>query len=222
MEKTKKGKKIMGFFNNTYNLIKELKKNNFTHLKILEAIKNIKREEFVPSDLKPFAYKNAPLAIGYQQTISQPFMVATMTHLLKITPHVKVLEIGTGSGYQAAILDYLNAQVFTLERIEALYQKAQQKLLEVAPKVKCYLQDGNLGLPQEAPFQRILGTAAFEEWPHVLESQLCQKEGILLFPLGKEWEVQQLVKLSYRQGERKVVYLDYCRFVPMKKNLILK
>lgn len=210
----------MRWIQNKEGLIRELQKEGISSPEILKAIQSLNREDFLPQDLKPFAYKNAPLAIGFQQTLSQPLMAALMTQYLEVLPGMKVLEIGTGSGYQTALLSLLGALVYSLERIEPLYRQAKERLSRICPGVQCFYRDGNDGLPEEAPFQRILATAAFEAWPCALEAQLCRENGILLFPLGGEWEIQRLVKVSFVQGQRFESYGDYCRLVPVKKDLM--
>jgi protein-L-isoaspartate(D-aspartate) O-methyltransferase len=202
-------------------LIEELKKMGIQDPKVLKAIRNVPRENFIPEELKSFAYENAPLAIGEEQTISQPYMVALMTEMLNPEPGKKILEIGTGSGYQAAVLAYLGMEVYSTERIYSLYQKAKDDLekLEYSDRIHCYFMNGISGLTDEAPFDGIVLTAAAEEFPYDLEKQLNKENGILVAPVGRAWETQRLYRVVYENGERREEPGIYCRFVPIKKGL---
>lgn len=200
-------------------LVKELIRMGIRDEKVLLALKEVKREEFIPGKLRPFAYENVPLAIGREQTISQPYMVALMSELLNVRPGQKVLEIGTGSGYQAAVLEFLGAEVFTLERILPLYQDVLERFKRLSIRAKVFWRDGEEGLLEEAPFDRVIVTAACEHSPAKLEEQLNQRDGILLFPLGPEEGTQQLIQVRYQAGKREEKSGIYCRFVPLKKGL---
>lgn len=206
---------------NIDHLISELKQMGITDSKVLRAISRVPREEFVPPDLKPFAYKNYPLAIGKEQTISQPYMVALMTQLLKVKPGEHILEIGTGSGYQAAILAELGAEVTSLERILPLHVNACATLSKLGYPVHCLYQDGfDLSLLQNI-YDKIIITAALDKSDEisVFESKINLQHGILVVPVGSENEVQRLYQISYQKGIKKITASVFCRFVPLKKGL---
>lgn len=196
-------------------LIKTLKLQGIHSQAILDAIEKVPREDFVPIGYEDEAYENHPLPIGHQQTISQPYIVAKMTELILTKNTHKILEIGTGSGYQAAILSRLVEKVYTVERIWALYEQAKErfKLLDYH-HIYPYLGDGHLGLSAHAPYNAIIVTAATPEVPPALLEQLADG-GRLLLPLGKFGGTQQL-QLITRQGElyhRKL--FEPVVFVPM-------
>ena len=152
--------------------------------RVLDVMRNIPREMFISDDLKGCAYEDRPLPIGYGQTISQPYIVALMTESLELKGDEKVLEIGTGSGYQAAILSRLAKHVFTIERNASLADRAQEVLKKLKiNNVHIKVGDGSLGLPQEAPFSGILVTAASFEIPSSLMAQLSEG-GRLVIPVG--------------------------------------
>ncbi len=205
-------------------LIRELKNSGTFDLKVLEAIYNIPREVFVPEFLKDRAYENVPLPIGEGQTISQPFMVAYMTQHLEIFEGCKVLEIGTGSGYQAGILSYLGCEVYTIERIDYLSKKAKENLKKASEvigkdllkNIKFFIGDGSLGFKNYAPYDRIIITAAaiYNKTQTFIE-QLSDNNGILIVPEGKNLEIQILRKYIKNNGKIEVIDLDYCRFVPL-------
>ena len=141
-------------------LINLIKSKGISDERVLEAMSKVPRHEFVPEDHLAEAYEDYPLPIGEGQTISQPYTVAFMTELLDVQPGDKVLEIGTGSGYQAAILAELGADVYTVERIKSLYEQAKQRLERLSyTNVKVFHRDGTEGLPEYAPFDRIIVTA---------------------------------------------------------------
>ncbi|MBI5094445.1 MAG: protein-L-isoaspartate(D-aspartate) O-methyltransferase [Candidatus Hydrogenedentes bacterium] len=152
--------------------------------RVLDAMRRIPRHEFVPEIERAHAYEDRPLPIGYGQTISQPYMVGVMTEALKLTPGDRVLEVGTGSGYQAAILSLLVAKVISIERISELAAGADAKLrsLEIN-NVTVLNGDGTLGCPEKAPFDAIIVTAGGPEAPEALRRQLCIG-GRLLCPVG--------------------------------------
>ncbi len=168
---------------------------------VLAAMGRVRRHEFVEEALQAQAYSDNALPIGYGQTISQPFVVAKMSSLLQIAPGMRVLEIGTGSGYQAAVLAEMGAEVFSVERIKPLYDKALKRLNGMRYfGVKLRLAAGALGWPEEAPFDRILVTAGGEELPRSLVDQLGE-EGVMLLPLKVSGGGQRLFRLK-RKGER--------------------
>jgi len=193
-------------------LVSELK-SEIRDERILAAIGRVPRHRFVlPSQLDE-AYGNYPLPIGHGQTISQPFIVAYMTESLRIQPGAKVLEIGTGSGYQAAVLAELGARVFSVEILQTLSQRAGQVLAELGYRVELRVKDGWDGWPEEAPFDAIIITAAPRQIPPPIIGQL-REGGRLSVPLGPEGS-QVLFTYEKRDGQlREIDRLDV-RFVPM-------
>lgn len=175
-------------------LVERLWEQGIRHTEVLHVISRTPRHLFVDEALASRAYEDTALPIGHGQTISQPYMVARMTELLLAgdVPPRKVLEVGTGSGYQAAVLAPLVEEVFTVERIEPLY-RATQKLLQALGyrNIQTFLSDGSWGLAREAPFDAILATAAPEEVPPALLEQLAIG-GKLVIPVGKQSDVQVL------------------------------
>ncbi len=181
---------------------------------VLDTMMALPRERFVPSDVRSAAYEDRALPIGYGQTISQPFIVAYMTEQLSLTPDVRVLEIGTGTGYQTAVLALLAKHVFTVERIAALQQQAAANLAELnLSNITMSVGDGSLGLEAHAPYDRILGTAAAPKVPRPLVDQLVDG-GVLVIPVGGERE-QTIVRVI-RKGRRTVeTPMLACRFVQL-------
>ncbi len=165
-------------------LVEQVKSKGIDDQRILDAMMKIPRHAFMDSSFLKFAYQDQAFPIASGQTISQPYTVAFQTMLIDLKPHLKVLEVGTGSGYQAAILAELEARVYTVERIRKLHQQAQAIHRELGYQVKFFLGDGNLGLPSYAPFDRILITAAAPVIPEALKQQLAMG-GILVAPVGQ-------------------------------------
>lgn len=160
--------------------------------RVLDVMAKVPRHEFVPLELQPYAYVNSPLPIGFGKTISQPFIVAVMTDLLQIEPTDKVLEIGTGLGYQAAILSHLAARVYSIEIIEELAVRARQKLARQGhTNVEIRLGNGGAGWPEHAPFDKVIVTAAPELIPPALLYQL-KPGGKMVIPAGLP-DAQQLI-----------------------------
>jgi len=158
--------------------------------RVLEAMRSVPRHRFVPADLAAFAYEDRPLSIGHGQTISQPYIVAYMSELLAVAPHHRVLEIGTGSGYQAAVLAQLAKQVYTIEIVPELARDAARTLKELGvANVQVREGDGYAGWPEHAPFDRIMVTAAPERIPQPLLDQLAAG-GRLVIPIGEQYETQ--------------------------------
>jgi protein-L-isoaspartate(D-aspartate) O-methyltransferase len=184
------------------------------HPGVLRAMRDTPRERFVPHSLREHAYDDSPLSIGYGQTISQPYIVASMTQLLDLKPGDRVLEIGTGSGYQAAIISQLVRQVYTVEILEPLAKSARALLTELGYRnitVRC--SNGWLGWPELAPFDRIILTAAPPELPQALIQQL-RPGGRLVAPVGASWQELVVVdKDLLGQLHRRVEYS--VAFVPM-------
>lgn len=167
---------------------------------VLEAMRKVPRHLFVQEALQGQAYEDHPLPIGYSQTISQPYIVAWMTQLLQPEPGLRVLEIGTGSGYQASILAEIGMEVYSVERVRELYVQARDRLFEMKYfKVRLKLDDGTLGWPEQAPFDRILVTAGGPEVPQPLLDQLADP-GILVIPVGGSRRNQELVIVYKKDG----------------------
>jgi len=196
------------------NLIMQLRSQSITDKSILSAVEKVPREEFVPESLRQHAYENASLPIAGNQTISQPYVVATMTQALSLKQSDRVLEIGTGSGYQTAILSFLARRIYTVERIRPLLVSAENKLK--ALKISNVLfrhADGHLGWPEAAPFEKIIVTCQITKIPEKLKSQL-KDGGILIAPVGEAGK-EMLVKLTREGDEFTMSELMAVRFVPM-------
>ena len=182
---------------------------------VLEAFLKIPREVFVPADLHGKAYEDRPLPIGSEQTISQPYITALMSQALEPTPESKVLEIGTGSGFQTAILALLAKEVYTIETLPELARTARQRLkdLNLDSNVSFLVADGSLGLDSKAPFDRILVTAAAPSIPTPLLEQIGPG-GILVLPVGDR-KSQNLVKIRKSETGLSEEHLCPCVFVPL-------
>jgi protein-L-isoaspartate(D-aspartate) O-methyltransferase len=183
---------------------------------VLDAMRAVPREDFVPADLAEYAYEDRPLPIGHGQTISQPYVVAAMTAAARVRPADRVLEIGTGSGYGAAVLSEIAGEVYTVERIEALADSARDRLAALGygnVHVRC--GDGTLGWPEHAPYDAIIVTAGGPTVPRVLLDQL-KPGGRLVMPLGSEPRGQRLIRRTrtgletYTQDD-----LEWVAFVPL-------
>jgi len=186
--------------------------------KVLAAMKAVPRHEFVPEDVRGSAYRNRPLPIGRGQTISQPFIVALMTGLLRLEPGAKVLEIGTGSGYQAAVLSKLAGKVYSIEIIAELGQRAAETLSRLGySNVEVGIGDGYLGWPEEAPFDAIIVTAAPDHVPPDLVAQL-KPGGRMVLPVGED--EQSLLLISKRpDGSQTSEEIVPVRFVPLTRDV---
>lgn len=197
-------------------LVSTIERKGITDKKVLQAISKIPRHLFMDSSFIDFAYQDKPFPIGADQTISQPFTVAFQTELLKVKPGDKILEIGTGSGYQAAVLIELKAQVYSIERQKELYNRVKKFLPSVGyvPKKLVY-GDGYLGLPEDAPFDGIIVTAGAPEVPKALMSQL-KIGGRLVIPIGDDVQVMTLFIRTSEKSFEKHEFGDF-RFVPMLK-----
>lgn len=182
---------------------------------VIEAMRLVPRHAFVPGASLEVAYANHPVLIGHDQTISQPSVVAMMTEALELGGHERVLEIGTGSGYQAAVLSLLAREVYSIERIEALAREAAIRLETLGyANVHVRAGDGYLGWPEAAPFDRILLTAAPPRVPDALMRQLADG-GILIAPVGEEDGPQALLRVRKRAGELYIEELGGVEFVAM-------
>jgi protein-L-isoaspartate(D-aspartate) O-methyltransferase len=192
----------------------QLRRRGITDKSVLDAMATVPRHEFVPADLRGRAYEDAPLPIGEGQTISQPYIVAAMTAALRLTGLERVLEIGTGCGYQAAILSLLAKQVFTVECRAALATSAAHRLARLGyANVHVHCGDGTLGLPEVAPFDAILVAAAAPSVPPPFQLQLSEG-GRLILPVG-DAELQELLFIERRAGAFHTRALEGCRFVPL-------
>ncbi len=180
--------------------------------RVIEAMRKIPREEFIPIEYRDQAYRDGPLPIGQNQTISQPYIVALMTQELKVNPDSEVLEIGTGSGYQTAILSKLAKKVYTIERFEPLSLSAQTALNKLGiTNVEFFIGDGSCGWPVEKIFDRIMVTAAVPNIPEPLSRQLADG-GIVVAPIDYG-VMQDLLAFEKRGGKFKQTPLCYVRFV---------
>ena len=181
---------------------------------VLGALERVPRQHFVPSNVGRRACGDYPLSIGHGQTISQPYIVALMTLALELERGDCVLEIGTGSGYQAAILAEMGMEVYTLEVIPALYKEAQARLVALGyPQIHCRLGDGHAGWPEHAPYQGVIATAAPEEIPPSLVEQLAEG-GRLIIPVGPRGGYQTLWKVIKIEGRLVKIDLGGVAFVP--------
>ncbi|MBC8264028.1 MAG: protein-L-isoaspartate(D-aspartate) O-methyltransferase [Anaerolineales bacterium] len=182
--------------------------------RVLDAMSQVPRHLFIPDDMRDLAYSDGPLPIGHGQTISQPYIVALMTEILELTEQQTVLELGTGSGYQAAILSRLVHQVYSIERHDALAQQAKKVLSQLGyDNIVIKVGDGTLGWTEHAPYNAIIVTAAAPDIPEPLTDQLTDG-GCLVAPVGGRWS-QELVKIK-RQGETVVrEHLTTVAFVPL-------
>jgi len=196
-------------------LLAQLRQQGIDDERLLKAIEDVPRERFVDEAFEHKAWENTALPIGSGQTISQPYMVAKMTSLLALTPESRVLEIGTGSGYQTAILANLVEHVFSVERIKGLQWQAKRRLKQLdLHNVSTRHGDGWLGWPSRGPFDAIIVTAAPPEIPEALMSQLGEG-GIMVLPVGEEQQVLQRIR---RKGDEFIIdTVEAVRFVPLVK-----
>jgi protein-L-isoaspartate(D-aspartate) O-methyltransferase len=182
---------------------------------VIEAMKTVPRHCFVPEDQRHRAYRDGPLPIGHGQTISQPYVVAIMSEMLKVKPGQRVLEVGTGSGYQAAVLAAMGIEVFTIEIVAPLGEKATQTLKDLGyDTVHTRIGDGYEGWPRQAPFDGIIVTAAPSRIPQPLKEQLAEN-GRMVIPVGPAHGIQQLCLLRKINGEMEQETIFDVRFVPM-------
>jgi protein-L-isoaspartate(D-aspartate) O-methyltransferase len=191
-----------------------LRKRGIGDPAVLRAMDEVPREHFVENSLVDSAYADQALPIACGQTISQPYVVAYMTEQLRVEPGHRVLEVGTGSGYQAAILSRLAREVITIERYRTLAESARSRLATLGyNNVEVRVGDGLDGLPEQAPFDRIIVTAAAEAIPNALVEQLAEG-GVMILPLGPHAGAQQLVKLTKNDGVEHEDLIGV-RFVPL-------
>jgi protein-L-isoaspartate(D-aspartate) O-methyltransferase len=195
-------------------VVEQLERRDIYDPRVREALEWVPREEFVPPELEDLAYDDRALPIGLEQTISQPYTVAFMCQEARIAAGDKVLEIGTGSGYGAAVLSLLACEVHTIERIEELFLEARERLARLGYKnVRVHHGDGTLGLPEEAPFDAIVCTAGAEDLPPAYPAQLAEG-GRLLIPIGPPSR-QQMVRIMRKDGKLQHEVLGSFGFVPL-------
>lgn len=195
-------------------VLDELQSQGINNQNVLESMLKVPRQEFVPEQEKHVAYVNTALPIGYGQTISQPFIVATMTQAANLDGDSKVLEIGTGSGYQAAILGNICKEVYSIEVIEPLAKQAMQTLEKLGySNIHIRVGDGYYGWKEKAPFDAIIVTAVISKVPEPLLSQL-KIGGKLIIPVGEEYADQELLAITKTKKGYKTTYLMKVRFVP--------
>lgn len=192
----------------------QIRRRGITDQRVLDAMLAIPREQFIPEGVRPGAYEDRALPIGHDQTISQPYIVAYMTQHVAITPDARVLEIGTGTGYQTALLALLAGHVYTIERIAPLRERAAANLDAVSiTGVTMSVGDGSLGWREHAPYDRILATAAAPTVPGPLVDQLIDG-GVMVLPVGGRSE-QTIVRVV-RKGRRTIeTPMLACRFVKL-------
>lgn len=200
-------------------LIMELRRLGVTSASVLGAIERVPRELFVPEQFLDQAYENIALPIGEGQTISQPLIVGLMTQALELTDRMKVLEIGTGSGYQTAVLSWLCRRVYTIERHKTLLKPTEERFRKLGlSNVTAVAGDGSRGWPEQAPFDRIIVTAAARTMPERLMAQLAVG-GCMVIPIGERASQQHVVRVR-RAGESdyQTEKLWPVRFVPLVSN----
>jgi protein-L-isoaspartate(D-aspartate) O-methyltransferase len=196
----------------------QIEDRNVNHKATLNAMRNVPRHEFVPNNMKAYAYADRPLSIGNGQTISQPYIVAFMTSVIEPEPDDKVLEIGTGSGYQAAVLAEIVKEVYTIEIIPQLAENASKKFKELQyNNIYIRVGDGYHGWPDKSPFDAIIVTAAPKEIPEPLIDQL-KEGGKLVIPVGPKYSVQYLQLVTKKNGKPKIRNLLPVRFVPFTRD----
>jgi protein-L-isoaspartate(D-aspartate) O-methyltransferase len=195
-------------------VVEQLERRGIRDPRVLEAMEWVPRQEFVPPELIDLAYEDRALPIGLEQTISQPYTVAFMCQEARLSADDKVLEIGTGSGYGAAVLSLLASEVHTIERVAELFESARERLTRLGyQNVSVYLDDGTLGLPQEAPFNAIVVAAGAESLPEAYKEQLGEG-GRLVIPIGPP-AYQQMVRLTRRGDQFDREDLGSFGFVPL-------
>lgn len=192
----------------------QLRKRDITDERVLQAMERVPRHLFVPEPLQSHAYEDNPVPVGEGQTVSQPYIVAYMLQVLDILPEHRVLEVGTGTGYQAALLAQLARDVYTIERVPALGALARNILTDLGiDNVKVILGDGTLGHSDQAPYDRIIVAAAAPAVPTSLFDQLAEG-GRMIIPVGAT-ELQDLKLVRKENGQQLTTQLAGCRFVPL-------
>jgi protein-L-isoaspartate(D-aspartate) O-methyltransferase len=205
--------------NHKIRMVMELRRAGVVDTTVLAAIERVPREAFVPASLRDRAYENMALPLAHGQTVSQPVVVALMTQALALSPRMRVLEIGTGSGYQASILSALARRVYTIERHRPLLVEAETRFAEFKLRnIVTRCGDGWLGWPEAAPFERIIVTAAPDTVPQTLVDQLADG-GVMVVPVGQDSRDQRLLRLTRRDGVIAQEDIAGVRFVPMVAGL---
>jgi len=199
----------------TIRQILELRQGGITNGRVLSAIERVPRIRFVPEALAHQAFENVAIPIGHGQTLSQPLVVAQMLEALEVGPHMKVLEVGTGSGYQTAVLAQLCRRVYTIERHRPLMVQAENRLRELRlHNVTTRVGDGLLGWPEQEPFDRVVVSAAAPEPPESILAQLSVG-AILVLPIGTQGREQSLMRVQRREQGFERELLSKVRFVPL-------
>ena len=196
-------------------LIMQLRSEGITDMRVLAALERVPRERFVPPSLAEHAYDNSALPIGRGQTISQPFVVAYMTQMLDVHDDMTVLEIGTGTGYQAAVLAQFCRRVYTVERHRAILRDAEMRFAKLGvTNITTRYGDGSQGWPEHAPFDRIMVTAGAPVVPPALVEQLAE-DGVMVLPIGPDPLAQELVRVRRTADGHELDRLIGVRFVPL-------
>ncbi len=197
-------------------VINQLQSRDIIDPEVLQAMLTVPRHQFVDSRIRESAYNDYPLSIGEGQTISQPYIVALMTQLLELKGNEKVLEIGTGSGYQAAVLAEIVEEVYTVEIYESLSKKSEKLLTDLGyQNIKFKVGDGYHGWEEHAPYDAIIVTCAPDHVPPLLLQQIKDDGGRIVIPVGGIWMVQTLMKIEKIEGKIKSKGIIGVRFVPM-------
>jgi protein-L-isoaspartate(D-aspartate) O-methyltransferase len=205
--------------NHRIRLVMDLRAAGVADTAVLSAIERVPREAFVPPTFRDRAYEDAALPIGHAQTLSRPSVVGLMTQALEAGPRSKVLEIGTGSGYQTSVLARMVRRVYTIERHRELMIEAEARFKALrVHNVVTKFGDGWQGWPEQAPFERIIVTAAPVDIPGALVDQLAD-DGVMVLPVGREKRTQSLIRVRKIDGHAKIEELDAVRFVPMVAGL---
>ena len=195
----------------------QIQDRGISNIAVLNAMRKVPRHLFVPGEYEDEAYNDYPLPIGYGQTISQPYIVAYMTDVLKPGSKMKALEIGTGSGYQAAVLAEIVEKVYTIEIVPELVKESTERLKKLGyNNIICKYGDGYRGWPEYAPFDLIIVTAAAVKIPEPLIDQLAEN-GRLVIPIGAPSAVQELQMVTKKKGKTETKRLTYVRFVPFRR-----
>ncbi|MBL7812128.1 MAG: protein-L-isoaspartate(D-aspartate) O-methyltransferase [Bacteroidetes bacterium] len=197
-------------------LVEELRQKGISSPEVLRAMGVVPRQLFFPRDFEKFIYRDAAFPIGHDQTISQPYTVAYQTQLLQLSTGDKVLEIGTGSGYQAAVLSAMGVRVFSVEVLAPLLKEASGVLKKLDNEIQLFHGDGSLGLPAHAPFDAILVTAGAPEVPKSLINQL-KPGGRLVIPVGEKPDNQRMMRITRLAGNQtRTEVFGQFRFVPLR------